>query len=363
MRNWIVASVLSTTVISLAACGGGGSSNSPGGGQATVGFGEVPAAAKMTRLLFSSGAFRCCVAIDPKLLPTGSSGQQQVVLSELPAGAGTLSVTAFATDFAPAPPGTTTMCATSPPQFARPCDPSRSASPSFEAAPFDLDVVPGSRVDAGPVLPLALPFVTDLHPAAGESIASGLEISFAVVDALSGIDRGSVRADLTTSGTSSLQIALSECDDRSADKCTPDGVLQVTGFRVSATLAGVAAGPAQLRIRAQDRGVSPAALDFTYGFTVGPEHTATPTVTPTSSTTSTPTLTPTHTATPTRTPTATFTSTPTATPTNTPTPTVTVTLTPTATATPSATPTATPTATFSASRWPACAESRTGSYG
>ena len=207
-----------------------------------------------------------------------------------------------------------------------------------------------------------MPFLFNASPDNGDSVASPVTIRFTVADAVSGIDRNSISAELSQNNGAfvALPLTLTACDDATATPCSAGGAFKVTGFVAASAPQMLAPGSARVHVQARNLASPPSPLDLTYAFTVVPATpTATPTLTPTPTSTNTPTATPTPTntptptptrtptptATPTTTPTRTPTPTPSFTPTATPTPTSTPTRTPTPTATPTATPTQTPTVT------------------
>jgi FG-GAP-like repeat len=357
----------------IAACGGGGSGGGggdSGGGlsatalweqpdrtaastasgltaaqQAGGGFGtNLPASVVTVRFLFRSQSdSSCCLAVDPNTVPRdGATGQRLLVLTSLPAGPGTLTISGFPTTFAPND-GVTGRCATNPPAVGASCDAGRAQSPSFASAPQSVNIVAGAQSDAGDILIPALPFVVpdSLNPAAGASASNPLEAHFVVADAVTGIEESSVDLEIQQNGSSLAgpALALQACDDATGAPCSAGGNLGVKGFAALRGAQVVAGGATSLRIQARNLAAQPRSLDFTYQINVLAPPSATATATPTSTQVPSPTntripVTP-ATATPTRTstrrPVATSTPTPTTTRTPTPSPTV---GTPTATHTP-----------------------------
>ncbi|MFI5397003.1 MAG: hypothetical protein ACHQ9S_15810 [Candidatus Binatia bacterium] len=295
-------SPLSVLVCVLAAwsCGCGGSSGTGGGGSLNVqpiwqqpgGGGTdvtLPSAVNIVRIVFESDAgLRCCIAVDPNAVPVDSaSGLRLLLLDALPAGPATFSLSAFVTDFAPAPDGVTEACPTSPPNVGQPCDPVRPATPSFQSAPQTVTITPGTRAQAPNIQIRALPFLLDLRPAPGDSSSSPVPIAFTVVDAATGIDGSPDRINVEVvyrdkappfrSLTKRVPVTLSPCDDNSATPCSTQGQFQVTGFRAAGAPTYLPPGPTSLQITAYNLDSPPSSLGedrglpyFSYDFTVLP---------------------------------------------------------------------------------------------
>jgi parallel beta-helix repeat protein len=167
-------------LLGLASCGGGGGSSgaggsgglnfralwqSSGGGAARAissvrsgqtectGFGSsIPSSVRTVRISFDSSAGQsCCLAIAPGDVPIDSTGHGALVLGTLPGGLATVVIAGFATDFAPAPPGITQLCDTSPAGVAQPCDTNRDADPNFLSDPHSVTIQPGVITDAGDI--------------------------------------------------------------------------------------------------------------------------------------------------------------------------------------------------------------------
>ncbi len=242
----------------------------PGGGSTTV----LPAAAEQTvRVVFDSDAgLHCCLAINPATVPVDqASGLRLLVLDQLPSGPATFTLTAFVTDFAPAPNGVTDVCPTDPPGVGAACDATRPASPSFESPAQPVTIISGTRTQAVDISMTALPFVFDLQPAPGDSIASPFPVAFAAADAVTGIDGNSVTVEAFFRSLSKrVPVQLNPCDDRTESPCSQNGQFQVTGFHAVATPVVLPAGPASLRITAHNLASPPRDLDFSYDFTVLP---------------------------------------------------------------------------------------------
>jgi YVTN family beta-propeller protein len=339
-----------TTLAPLSASDGSGT----GVRAAEGGFGtELPASVVTVRFVFqSSTGSACCVAADPATVPIDpATGQRQLVLTGLPAGAGTVSIAGFPTDFAPAPDGLGSTCGTRPATAGQPCVLDRIQSPSFVSGEQPVQIVADRQTDAGDILVRSVAFLVPdgLDPGIDEVGTNPLTARFVVADATSGVAAASIAAVLTQGGaTIDLgSLTLAPCDDATQSPCSTGGNLEVAGYRVQSRTVPLDEGSAAIRITAENQSATPGTLDFTFGIFLPPPPTATPTRTPTETPTTTPTRTPTETPTetPTRTPTETPTRTPTETPTSTPTHTPTETPTRTPTATPTETPTHTPTAT------------------
>jgi hypothetical protein len=310
MKQWLfmtrsqICSPLGVLVCVLAAwsCGGGGSSGTGGGGSLNVqriwqqpgGGGSdvtLPSAVNIVRIVFESDAgLRCCIAVDPNAVPVDSaSGLQLLLLDALPAGRATFSLSAFVTDFAPAPDGVTDACPTNPPNAGQRCDPVRPATPSFQSPPQTVTITPGTRAQAPNIEIHALPFLLDVRPAPGDSSSSPVPLAFTVVDAATGIDgspdRINVEAVYTDkeppfrSLTKRVPVTLSPCDDHSDTPCSAQGRFQVTGFRATGTPTYLPPGPASFQITAYNLDSPPSSLGedrglpyFSYDFTVLPSN-------------------------------------------------------------------------------------------
>lgn len=324
----------------------------------------VPSSVKCLRIVFESDAgSRCCVAIDPRRAPQDPTSDRRVIeLNQPPAGAATLRLDGFATDFAPTFDGITELCSVLPATAVKgACDARRLATPSFRSLPARVFIPAVGRGEAGDIPLPSVPFLVDFHPPPGAQQMSPVTLAFTVADTLHGIDASSVRLDISSNGGTALGVGLemTPCDDQGSHRCSSQGDLGVSGFKATTAPVPIA-GAVQARIRARNLAPTPEVLDFTYDFEVAtpiPSATPTRTQTPTLTATWTPTRTATHTAThsqtatltatgtPTRTSTATFTVTSSPTASATPTATGTATASPTVTATPTTTGTPTSTAT------------------
>ncbi len=266
-----------------------------------AGFGvTIPAAARTIRIAYVADDDTCCVAFagaDQEVV-----AKRRVVLSGLSSN-GDLTVSAYATAFAPAD-GITTTCAADL-TAARPCVEGFSP-PVFSSAAVSVRPIPGTLVDAGDIAMFALPFVlvpadATLSPQPGETLSSRA-VELTVADAVDDIASFSVEVG---SGGATIGIEPvprtgdQPCDDASsANPCSAGGALGVRGHHVVASAADLGPGPATLTIRAtNDHGCSSvASFDFTFGVVPSP---TTPTPTGSPSPTPTPTLTPTPSPTPT----------------------------------------------------------------
>ena len=324
LRRPIVIATL--VLLSVSGCGGGGGGSSGGGGGGSVGglgvqaawqqpgggtSTNLPNAVKTVRVVFRSAELQCCLAVDPAKVPINpATGERLLLLDNLPTGPATFMLAGYATDFAPAPPGVTAQCPTSPPGVGQACDPTHDAAPAFQSEDTPVAIIAGARAAAGQVPIAGTPFVFDLNPAADGAAANPVSFMFAVADAVTPVDANSIVLEVTPTGgpSRSIPVILRPCADGSATPCSPGGTMQVTGFLVSTAPQLLAVGQAQVRIRGSDVASPPHTFDFTYAFTV---LAAPPTVTPTNTSTPTRTNTPTQTPTDTPTRTPTVTSTPT----------------------------------------------------
>lgn len=277
------------TAMLLAACGGGGGgSSSTGGGGGSGGGGSMfpdrgggessqpPPSVQTARISFDSASGeRCCVAVDAALIPNGAL----LVLSSLPAGPGVVQVSFFPGDFVPAIDGVTLTCSTSPPSAGQPCDPTRVASPSFESEPQMVNILPGQQTNVEDLTIDAVPFVLDFEPANAATVSDPVRFDFTVVDAVTGIQSGSVALEITVQIpdgpifhplTKRLPLTLSQCNDAGQPKCSPDGSLDVAGFRANSESVTLVSGPVAVRILAMNEGEPPHSVDFHYGFEVAP---------------------------------------------------------------------------------------------
>ncbi len=264
----------------LSSATGDGTESRPSGA-----FGPtLPASVQTVRIEFnSSSGQRCCLAVDPTQLPTNpDTGRRVLVLDALPSGSASLTLAGFATDFAPAS-AAVDACPTKPSGVGEACDPTRPATPSFESEAHPVTIVGGAQNNAGDIPVFAVPFLLDLTPQAGDSVANPVAIRYAVVDAATGIDEGSVSTSVSQTGrpSASLDLALTACDDAGTRPCSPGGQLGVRGFQAAAA-ATLNLGAAQVRVQAANQGSPPRSVDFDYPITVrnAPPPQATPTGTP-----------------------------------------------------------------------------------
>jgi len=300
-------------------------------------FGPViPPAVQTVQIVFESSASSCCVALNRATLDAlpvnPQTGRRRVNLAALPAGDASVTVNAFPSGVAPAPPGIDAVCATNPTSLAIACDPTGTfATASFRSDPTTAPITAGATNTVVVTL-TAAPFLVpgDLFPAPGEVAENPIGPEFTVAIAAGAVDPQSIQA--AVSGTAT-QVMLTACSDAVGDpSCSPGGALGVTGYIVDSTPVTVPVGAASVLIQAT--GIAGATRDLlaTYGFTAEAapaSPTTTVTVTATASVTATATATasntPLETSTPTATPTVTDTATETATPTETPTQTPTAT--------------------------------------
>lgn len=336
---------------------------------------ELPPSVTTVRIVFESASLRCCVVINPATVPPDSvSGRRFVTIEPLPVGPAAISIAGFPSLTAPAPVGGPfAICPTKPAGVGRACELQSDETPSFTSDPVPVDIEPGGVTDVGEIEVRSVPFVIGRLPSPASSVQSPVALGFVAVDAVSGVDPDSIRAEISEgAGTRSpIGMTLSPCDDRGGEPCSPGRRLQVSGYRAEFPPDALAPGLARLRVRARNLGSPAESVDAQWQFRVLPPDdtptttrtvTATPTVTLTRTLTSTPTVTRTFTETlvPTRTATRTPTSivpTQTRPPTPSPTPTATESRTPSATATRTAT--ASITATASATATPSTTASAT----
>ncbi len=309
-----------------------------------VGTSILPDIVNTGRVVFRSQTGEtCCVAVDPALLPKNPQpGQDVLVLTDLPVGPATVTISGYVQEFAPAPGDATATCNTLNTSGVASCDLSHLASPAYESAPKPVTIVSGTRVNLGDVVVDPLPFLLDYVPPQDGQAQSPVAMRFTVVDAETGIAGPSIALDVTFQAaqppvTQRVPLTLLACEDGAGEPCSPQASLGVSGFKAQATVdypSSLPAGAVTVRITAQNLAAPPHALDFTYRFTAVPQPTATATAVPT--------LTPTFTLAPTLTPTLTYTATASHTATLVPTPTTSATATRTATPTLTRTPRPTP---------------------
>jgi hypothetical protein len=285
---WRAVAMVAACLLTLWGCGGGGGSGSGGAGSLNVhpvwpqpGGGEstalLPAAAQTVRITFDSEAgFQCCLAVDPTTVPIDPlSGLRLLVLDQLPPGPATFTLTAFATDFAPARDGVIALCATSPPGVGRACDATRpDNNASFQQSqPQPVTIVAGTRPPAIDLGMVSYPFVFDLQPPPNDSAASPVPVAFTAADAVTGVDGNSIEVwfrALTKRPPETKQVAvkLNSCDDKTASPCSEQGYLQVMGFSAVSDPISLLPGRFSLSITVKNQASPPEELDFTYEFTV-----------------------------------------------------------------------------------------------
>jgi len=278
MPLWRAAAMAAGYLLTLWGCGGGSGSGGagsldvqpvwpqPGGGESTA---QLPAAVQTVRVTFDSEAgLQCCLAINPTTVPIDpASGLRLLVLDQLPPGPATFTLTAFATDFAPAADGVTQICPTSPPGVGQACDATRPASPAFQSQSQPVTIVAGTRTQAIDIGLVAWPFVFDLQPPPGDSAASPVPVAFTIADAVTGIDGSTIEVSFR-SLSKRVAVTLSPCDDNTASLCSQQGHLQVMGFRAVSTPVPLPTGKVSLSITGDNLASPPEHLDFTYDFTV-----------------------------------------------------------------------------------------------
>jgi hypothetical protein len=278
---WRALTMVAAYLLTLWGCGGGSGSGAPGsldvhpvwpqpgGGESTV---QLPGAAQTVRVTFDSEAgLQCCLAINPTTVPIDPvSGLRLLVLDKLPPGPATFTIAAFPTDFAPAPEGFTELCATSPPGVGQACDATRpDNNASFQSQPQAVTIVAGTRPPTIDIGLVAWPFVFDLQPPPGDSVASPVPVAFTIADAVTGIDGNSITVEASFRSLSKrVAVTLSPCDDKTASLCSEQGRLQVMGFRAVSTPVYLPPGQVSLSISGNNLASPPEQLDFTYDFTV-----------------------------------------------------------------------------------------------
>jgi N-acetylneuraminic acid mutarotase len=217
----------------------------------------------------TSGGYRCCLKVDPrdpKILEQ-ATGCHLVVLDHLPLGPGTVSLSGFASDVAPAPAEDFPVCATDPGGVGEACDSPSAVGPIFDSTAQPVTIQAGIQNDAG---------VIDLLPVGPTPTVS---------------PTGSVVLTSTPTMTpTSVAGTPSETPTTTAIAATPTATSTATATHTPTSTPTLTDTPTP-----------------TFTATATPSNTATDT--PTATATDTPT------ATPTDTPTETATSTPTETPT------------------------------------------------
>ncbi len=270
--------------------GGGAAAAADGISQAaaqTGGFGSpIPAAVQTVRVLYyQSASQQCCIALDPRSSYFASQGaQRQLVLDQLPPGSASVTVSGFATDFAPAD-GITETCDTDPAGVGTSCDTSQPATPSFQSAPQSVTIEAGAQGDAGDILIPAVPFVLNPNPTPNASLVSPVPISFtlaiAKVQGVTGINCASIRASITP-GSPNLALSTSACDDANIEvPCSPNGSLNLTGCQAATGRQPLSAGAATISISGSTLPPAPESVSFSYQITVVPGGITPPPGTPT----------------------------------------------------------------------------------
>lgn len=295
-------------LVPIGPCGCGGVPSSGSGG---TGMNEImwpsreggpsstlPPSVSTGRIVFQpqSGA-GCCVAVNAQVL---SSQQGLAVLTDLPLGPATVTVAGFETGFAPAVPGITETCTTTPGTNGVPCDSTQAATPAFESPPLAVTILAGVQTTLGPVPMVAMPFVLDgFTPAQGADAPAPVHFALTVVDAVTNIRPDSIEleviftvpTDATPTGTTPspfrtlskrVPLTLEACADGSTTACSPSGSLQVAGFAGTGTAPELPEGQVEAHLTAENLGDPPQQLDFRYPFNVLATPTQTATATPTS---------------------------------------------------------------------------------
>jgi hypothetical protein len=282
-----------------------------------LGFGEeIPPAVVTIRVAIEpENGTPCCVSFARCEV---SADERHLALTDLPNGSVRVTVSGFATTFAPND-GIEATCSVAADFPTMPCDP-RPETPTFASETVEAQILEGARVDCGSLRTFALPFLI------GRGTTADPVVDFTVVDAANAVDVESVSvelrqddavvpAGLETAPCSDVPDSSFLCSEPATDACGSEiESLEVTGlFTEAFPAAPLRSGGALVTVRAANS--IGCELDFTYPVTIVATATATPTPTPTVS--------------PTFTPTPTFTDSPTFTPSETPTPTETVSPTPT----------------------------------
>jgi hypothetical protein len=214
------------------------------------------------------------------------------VLDDLPAGPATVTVTGFATDFAPSVADVTATCTAIPASAAMPCDPVLAASPAFESDPLVVDIIAGVQTNLGQIEMKALPFVFDFRPIQDEETMEPVGFDFTVVDGVTDVVSASVGLEVrfeveddpivvtpVASQTPErpsfrlvskrIPIRLSPCADDSDTPCSNDN-LGLAGFTATGQGVNMPSGVVEARITATNQGEPPQAMDFRYPFTILP---------------------------------------------------------------------------------------------
>lgn len=258
------------------------------GGMSTA----LPPVVQRGRVVFESESGEaCCVALDPTLL-SGDNGPGLAVLDDLPPGPATVTVSGFATDFAPGVPGITTTCSAFPATAASPCDPVQVAPAAFASDPMSVNILAGVQTNLGEVAMKALPFLLDFNPIQDEITMEPVGFDFTVVDAVTGVRSTSVGLEVrfevedtvvvtpTTSRTPErpsfrlvskrIPIQLSACADNSATPCSQQEGLGLVGFTATGQGVNMPSGVVEAHITAGNAASPPQVLDFGYPFTILP---------------------------------------------------------------------------------------------
>jgi hypothetical protein len=223
---------------------------------ASAGFDTpIPPAVGTIRFTFRppSPGQACCIAVTRGSAPFI---ERSLLLADVAPGVGSLEVTAFPGDFAPAD-GVTALCATRPAGQGEPCDGEREALPSYGSDEVPVNILPSqrNRVD---IEVHSLPFLLDLDPDDGETADEARpDVFFTVVDAAHGIDPDvGVRMTRNNVPREADIVSSTECSDFAGDglpACSQGGALQVRGLEIHARSPEVLPqGQAALRIQANN---------------------------------------------------------------------------------------------------------------
>ncbi len=293
-------------LVLLSACGGGSSGSNSGNNGGQMGSGppewpdsgggtttERPPSVHTGRVVFRSATGEtCCVAVDPNTLTgTAANGQSLLVLDNLPLGPATVTVAAFATDFAPAVPDVTATCVTLPPETGQPCDPTQIATPVFESEPLSVVIQSGVQVEIADSAIHSLPFLVNFSPAPDQLVKNPVQFAFTMADAANGVNRDSIEVTVTVNVeaptetppfrllTKRVPLTLTACNDASTPTCSQGGELGVTGFQATGTAPKLPPGTADVHIIGQNLDTPPRDMDLNYAIDVAPDDTPTPTPT------------------------------------------------------------------------------------
>ena len=219
----------------------------------------------------------CCVAI---LRGSQAFIDRHLLLADVSEGLGSIEVTGFPTDFAPAD-GVPALCPTRPADQGVACSGDDDTLPSFGSDQVEVDVLRGVR-NVVNVDVYSLPFLINLDPDDGETAdESRPHISFTVVDAVHSIDPD-VSILVKQGGNGNLaEIEDSKpCldgDDVLPD-CSANGALEVHGLKIFARASqGLEEAQARLRIQASNTANPVRSMESNTVFNVPPSSSTTST--------------------------------------------------------------------------------------